>query len=430
MVRAWPVKARTLPTLLERTYPVASWIRYVFDTKTGDATYTYTPPDAKTTELNLQWMPPKGVWRLNKKAHVGVLNRDLLLVQSEQDHHLWHADGVHGASPARSKKGSPSPAAKGGDLTADSVYFDGYVSRVVTLDEALRALDSLNLFSVVNARSCLLFNALPAVLRENKSLIEAKRGGYFGSFVLSGDYIEQNASARHMVPFWQNLYYQFGLLAVHLHCGVLRPPNSKFWSTQCRIVSAFGSNNLYADAKDFGNRGRRGLETYRDNYNTRHGTLRWFRDTLDNTSLHIDITNLTPIVTTYFARHIEKSRDRVQYALLSEVFRLEIEGENTVEHIGQELENAVKHKDYQTCSSRDAPTYKKNEDMWYDAAFEWTWNVHKDKVQVYDNIYEEARKRSANVSGKEAKCMSYIQAVEHYRRYSQRKGPSIFWSAA
>lgn len=285
----------------------------------------------------------------------------------------------------------------------------------------------LCLHSEVHARSCLLCSALPNVLRENKQLIETKRNGYFGSFVKSGKYIQENEKARHMIQFWQNLYYQFGLLALELNTATLRPPNSMLWSQQCSTVSAYGFHNLYKDNADFVRRGKINLQMYQAHYNERHGMLRWFQDAYAHTNLHIDITDLNAILTRYFARDFEKAKDRVQHALLSEVFALENDESSPITEVVANLRKATGKNNYQTCPQQNYKAYKEEEQKWYDAAFDWRWNVLND--EVYNKIYEEAGKISEKDRQKQAKSMSYILAVEHHRRYKQRTGPSIFWSA-
>jgi len=425
MMRAWPARAKARPVLLDATRRDVRSILFAFEGKQNDL-YTYTHPNNQR-KLHLEWATKKEVSRKKETPLDGVLNRELLLVQSEQDQHLWHGNMTqHSKSKSRSR--SRTPISKLDVGPPDSVYFETYLKQKYDLDNALEALDALCLHSEVHARSCLLCSALPGVLSENKQLIETKRNGYFGSFVKSGKYIQENEKARHMIQFWQNLYYQFGLLSLELNAAILRPPNSVLWSQQCRIVSAYGFHNLYRDNADFLRRGKVNFEMYQAHYNERHDMLRWFQDASANTNLHIDITDLNAILTRYFARDFERASDRVQYGVLREVFGLENNESSSITEVVENLRMATRKYNYQTCLPQHYKAYKEEEQKWYDAAFDWRWNVLNN--EVYNKIYEEAGKRSENYKEKQAKSMSYILAVEHHRRYKQRTGPSIFWRAS
>lgn len=423
-MRAWPVRAKAKPVLLDATQHRVLCTLFTFESKHNDL-YTYTNPN-KQRKVHLEWATKRELSRTKKNPLDGVLNQELLLLQSEQDQHLWNGHATQN-STSKSRSRSRTPSANFDVDPADSVYFDTYLTKKYNMNHALEALDALCLHSEVHARSCVLCSALPNVLRENKNLIETKRKGYFGSFVKSGAYIQENEKARHMIQFWQNLYYQFGLLGLELNAAILRPPNSILWSKQCKTVSAYGFHNLYKDKEDFMRRGKTNLQMYQGNYNERHGMLRWFQDTSAHTNLHIDITDLNAILTRYFARNFEKVKDRVQHGLLSEVFALENNEMSSITEVVMNLVKVTGENNYQTCPGQHWQAYKEEEQRWYDAAFDWRWNVLRH--EVYNKIYEEAVKRSAKEKQKQAKSMSYILAVEHHRRYKQRTGPSIFWSA-
>lgn len=424
-MRAWPVRAKAKPVLLDVTKNHVQSILFTFEGRHNDL-HTYTNPN-KQRKLHLEWATKRELSRTDKNPLAGVLNQELLLLQSEQDQHLWNAHMTQ-KSRSSSRSRSRTPISKLDVDTADSVYFDTYLKKKYDMNHALEALDALCLHTEVHARSCLLCSALPGVLRENKNLIETKRNGYFGSFMKSGKYIQDNEKARHMIQFWQNLYYQFGLLALELNAALLRPPNSILWSNQCKTISAYGFHNLYKDHADFVRRGKINLQMYQSHYNERHGMLRWFQDTSANTNLHIDITDLNAILTRYFARNFEKVKDRVQHALLNEVFALENNESSSITEVVTNLVQATGKNNYQACPQQHYKAYKEEEQKWYDAAFDWRWHVLND--EVYNKIYEEAGKRSEKERQKQAKSMSYVLAVEHHRRYKQRTGPSIFWRAS
>ena len=426
MIRAWPVKPRALPMLLDAT---RKYTLLNFDRKNEDL-YTYITPN-KHEKVNLQWDKKREVSRANKKPLDGVLNRELLLLQSEQDHKLWNGmmtrDSARKAGPTERLR-SDTPFETFDVNPADSVYFETYLGHTCNAKNALEALDALCLHVQMHDRSCLLCSALPNVLRENKNLIKMKRNGYFESFVQAEKYIEENKKERHMIQFWQNLYYQFGLIALELNASLLRPPNSMLRSKQCKIVSAYGFCNLYRDKEDFHIRSNMNFKTYQEHYNERHGMLRWFVDTSDNTNLHIDITNLDAIVTRYFARNFEAQKDKVQNNLMSEVFTMESGDKLSIAKVVKGLVKATDDRNYQDCETQHWQVFKDDEQKLYDVAFNWRWNVHN--PIVYNKIYEEAHVRSAKHKHKQAKSMTYIMAVEHHRRYKQRTGPSIFWSAS
>lgn len=427
-MRAWPVKEKVIPTLFDFNNNSKLTV-YKFVKKVGEV-YTYNESDKKNL-VNLQWTAKREVSRMNNRKLEGVLHQEMLLWQSEQDHHLW-GKGKTKASNAPlnpvQKSKSPTPSTTLHSDTPDSTYFQSYLHQTCIVEDALKALDSLCLFVKADDKWCVLCSALPSVLSENKDFIRTKRNGYFESFVQCENYLEENKTERHMIVFWQNLYYQFGLIALELNASLLRPPYSMVWSKLCKTVSAYGFSNLYKDKNDFLSRYNMNLQTYRDHYNERHGTLRWFFDKYDNTNLHIDIINLTAIVTRYFVRDFEKTKDQVQHKLMNAVFVLQEGNVSQLKHVVGGLISATSKRNYQNCPQENRKKYKDEEDALYDVAFYWRWNTVD--PNVYNNIYEEARTRSIIQKGKSVESMTYIMAVEHHRRYKQRKGPSIFWSAS
>jgi hypothetical protein len=280
-----------------------------------------------------------------------------------------------------------------------------------TIPEAMKALNWISSFvSLDREHYCMLQNALPAVLQETEKSIRKKRDGYFGSFTDSEAYLVKHAALRQMVPFWQNLYYQFGLVAMTLH-HALRPSVEAKWRFLvgcCETVAIAAQGILYSGAEDFRERYADDLRMYQDSYNTRHGTLRWFEDDGEN-YLHVDIRRLDPILTICATR--DEKIDKVEQSILIEVFRIE----------GLTTKEADKHVVALVQAVGTGAPYAEL----LDDVFRWKWKVNAGAEKTYSRIYEEAMKRCDGMET--APRMMYVEAVNEHRRYDTRGGASIFW---
>jgi hypothetical protein len=295
---------------------------------------------------------------------------------------------------------------------ADIFSFTSFYSAKVTVVAAMKALNWISAFASLDREHyCMLQNALPAVLRETEKSIRKKRGGFFGSFNDSAAYLAENAALRRMVPFWQNVYYQFGLVAMTLH-HALRPSAVTEWTylvNCCETVAVAAQGILYADLSDWEDRYEEDLRMYQESYNTRHDTLRWFEDDRGG-YLHVDIRRLDPILTICATRH--ERITEVEQDILQEVFRVE----------GWDIEDADEHAiDLVNSAGKDEPTHA----ALLDEVFLWKWKVNAGAEKTYSRIYEEAMKRCAGTEP--APRMMYVEAVNEHRRYDTRGGASIFW---
>jgi hypothetical protein len=301
-------------------------------------------------------------------------------------------------------------AAKHRTVTTGIFSFTSHYARTPTILEAMTALNWIASFVRLDREHyCMLQNALPVVLHETEKSIRIKRDGFFKSFKDSAAYLAEHAALRRMIPFWQNLYYQFGLVAMTLH-HALRPSVEAEWVylvACCEKVAMAAQGILYSGAEDFRERYEHDLRTYQDNYNTRPGTLRWFEDD-DGNYLHVDISRLDPILTICAMR--EEKIHKVEQDILTEVFRVE----------GLTTRQADKHAQALVRDVRKGAPYAEL----LDDVFRWKWKVNAGAENTYSRIHEEAVKRCGGMDT--APRMMYVEAVNEHRRYDTRGGGSIF----
>lgn len=302
-------------------------------------------------------------------------------------------------------------AAKHRTVTTSIFSFTSHYARTPTILEAMTALNWIASFVRLDREHyCMLQNALPVVLQETEKSIRIKRDGFFKSFKDSAAYLAEHAALRRMIPFWQNLYYQFGLVAMTLH-HALRPSVEAEWVylvVCCEKVARAAQGILYSGAEDFRERYEHDLRTYQDNYNTRPGTLRWFEDD-DENYLHVDISRLDPILTICATR--EEKIHKVEQDILLEVFRVEGLTTRQADRHAQDLVRDVR---------KGAPYAEMLDDV-----FRWKWKVNAGAEKTYSRIHEEAVKRCDGMDT--VPRMMYVEAVNEHRRYDTRGGASIFW---
>ena len=258
---------------------------------------------------------------------------------------------------------------------------------------------------------CLIQNALPVVLQETEESIRKKRGGRFHSFAASHDYLQENAALGRMVPFWRNVYYQFGLVAMTLHHPV-RPCRVSAWKhlrACCETVARAAQGVLYAGYEDWHDRWEEDLSTYQNGYNTRHGTLRWFDDD-QGRYLHVDIRSLDSILTICATR--DYNITRVEENILKKVFSVQ----------GCELINVRDYAHYLVNTEEDE--HDKYARLWH-VVSAWQWKVNPGEDKTYSNIYEDAVKKCRDPE--DPPHMMFVEAVDAHRRYATRAVGSIFW---
>jgi hypothetical protein len=282
----------------------------------------------------------------------------------------------------------------------------------MTISSAMKALDWIAGFVRTEPdKYCLLQNALPVVLREIEQSIRTKRGGRFHSFAASHDYLQENAALGRMVPFWQNVYYQFGLIAMTLHHPV-RPCAVAVWKHLrgcCETVARAAQGVLYADYDDWQDRWEEDLHRYQDGYNTRHGTLRWFADD-DERYLHVDIRRLDSILTICATRDYDITR--VEENILKKVFGVQGRSLGYVRDYVELLVNA---------DEEDEDDYAR---LWQ-VVSAFRWEVNRDAEKTYSNIYRDAVNNCGDPENPPR--MMFVEAVDAHRRYATRAVGSIFW---
>jgi len=290
--------------------------------------------------------------------------------------------------------------------------FDIHLPKNPKIKKTIEALDYISLFIDTDKENyCLIQNALPVVMVQTEKWIKKQRDGRFGSFAKSKKYIETNAKSKKMIPFWRNLYYQFGLIAITLE-GNIRPSNVTTWEKLfvcCMTISATAQWQLYKNRNIWKQKHKNDLRTYQSNYNTTHETLKWFTDKKNN-YLHVDIRSLDSILTIWIA----DSDDKFDKDILKKIFK--VEGIKTAE-----IRNSI----------WDLVDNLSNGGHVYSNALKnicrWNWNIKRGAEKMYDTMYENVK--IICETQKISPRMVYFEAVEHHRRYDSRVGTSIFWSS-
>lgn len=283
-----------------------------------------------------------------------------------------------------------------------------------SIQDAMKALDSFSLFIDTDKENyCLVNNAIPVVMKQTEKWIEKERNGSFGSFQKSIKYVSENAKSSRMIPFWKNLYYQFGLIHISLD-GNLRPsrvPQHLHLLECCETICRVAQWQLYENFANWNVSYQEDLDMYQSTYNKTHGTLRWFEDDNEN-YLHVSIHRLNPILTIWMMD--DKSHHKVERRILKRVFEIKNCDYDEAVLVTSQLKDK-KDSDYLVYS------------QFLHGILEWNWNVTTGEEWVYNKIYDESKK-ICDENGITPKMM-YIEAVEHHRRYDTQVGPSVFWSS-
>jgi len=276
----------------------------------------------------------------------------------------------------------------------------------------MEALEWIALFvETEHDKYCLFHNALPVVLREMEKSIRKKREGRFESFVASHDYLRENAELGRMVPFWRDVYYQFGLIAMALYHPV-RPCSVAVWKhlrACCETVAKAAQGVLYEDYNDWKERWEQDLSTYQKGYNWRDGTLRWFEDDKGR-YLHVDIRSLDSILTICATR--DYNITRVEENILKKVFGVQGRSLGYVRDYAEDLVNANEY---------DEDGYAR---LW-GVVSDFEWKVNPGEEKTYSNIYKEAVMKCGDPENPPR--MMFVEAVDAHRKYATRAVGSIFW---
>jgi hypothetical protein len=438
MVRAYPVLPAVLRQLT-RAVESRQYENYNHDsTKDADghATYIKSSLFAKQKSIVANLNRNQFSFDDNKKTSP-VWNQDYVSAQIRHDLHVSEPikpDKRLRDTPSPPSSGNSSPRSKGSKDTESTPstprsrsssihegstvqgssrsFFEQYHGKV-SIEEAMKSLHWISLFVDTDKENyCLFQNALPIVIKQTEKWIEKQRDGCFGSFQKSTKYVLENAKTFQMVPFWKNLYYQFGLLTVSLESS-MRPSSVREWNYLyecCKKICAAAQRRLYPKYEVWSESYEKDLEEYQSTYNKTHGSLRWFED-VNNNYLHLSIHRLNTILTMWATSNYD--RHPVETRLLHKVFEIEnLENKDAIAFV--EKLNTAKDDDH--------PDYKNM----LKEVLEWNWYVQDGSEQIYNNIYREALKLC--VEKRIEPQMMYIEAVEHYRTYDTTLGPSVFWS--
>lgn len=364
----------------------------------------------------------------DEKHSTPVFNHDYVMAQIRQEFDLpkKHVPGLESPSASSASSSSSdsdnhstdsettSRDAHGGfRVSGSSRSFFSSWTRRKGIQDAMKALDSISLFIDTDKENyCSINNVLPVVMKQTQKWIEKERNGSFVSFQKSTQYVSENAKLSRMIPFWKNLYYQFGLIHISLE-GSLRPsrvPQHTHLLECCETICGAAQWQLYAKYDNWSGSYEEDLDLYQSTYNKTHGTLRWFEDDNEN-YLHISIHGLNPILTIWIMD--DKREHKVERSILKKVFKI----------TDVEYNEASKCMSLMKDTRHDNPTaYAKLLTL----VLEWDWNVKTGEEQVYNNIYDAAVKECEQKGMSQR--MMYIEAVEHHRRYDTQVGPSVFWS--
>jgi len=328
--------------------------------------------------------------------------------------------------------GRPPPPAPTVDPTVEFKFKDYHGA--LDYGDWIKAMDALCLFRDTDKSYVLFHTDWQTVLHENGLLLAkiAARAVPFRTWELSRAFFEANKGSCRLIPFWSNLYYQFGLITQRLTEENLRP-----WGAGqrerligwCRTVCTAAQGQLYKDEADYVERGAVDRRRYRKMYNSCHGCLRWFWHA-DN-DLHVDIRFLDKIMSAYFTEYVTFEYDDLPLSHIREadilrgVFEIENWDEIDAQDIAQTLDDEVERAEAE-CVTFGTQTLRVSRRC--RAALEtiskWKWRVrdNADARAVYARIYEHARQ--GEDGGVSAAAMLRVQAVEHHRRYTLHEGPT------
>jgi hypothetical protein len=328
--------------------------------------------------------------------------------------------------------GRPAPAAPPVDPTAEFRFRD-YLG-ALDYGDWIAAMDALCLFRDTD-RSYVLFQTDWQTMLHENGLLLAKIAGRavpFLTWELSRAFFEANKGSCQLIPFWNNLYFQFGLITERLTRENLRP-----WGAGererligwCRTVCAGGQKRLYKDKADYDRRGTKDRRVYRAMYNCCHGPLRWFW--YRENDLHVDIRFLDKIMSAYLTEIGPLYTDDMSNSLITEGDILNHVLENE-EYTKEEVVNEAVLLDIEI--ERAETAWNPDDDDCLEVTADcrdtlekiskWKWRVKQNaKAEAtYARIYEEARQQETAAAP--AATMLWVQAVEHHRRYTLHQCPT------
>ena len=294
----------------------------------------------------------------------------------------------------------------------------------------IAAMDALCLFRDTDKSYVLFHTDWQVVLHENELLIAkiAGRAVAFRSWELSREFFAENKGSCRLIPFWNNLYYQFGLITHRLTGENLRP-----WDVGqrerligwCRTVCTAAQKKLYGDAGEFLRRSAKDRHRYREVYNSCHGCLRWFAHAGED--LHVDIRFLDKILSAWSTELVSFAAPSPievrQTQIFENIFEIQdwdtMDAMNIARNLHHEIEYAqVRHSPGTIL--RVTPRCRE----YLTTISKWKWRKIDNAAAraVYARIYESAR--DGQTPAAPAAGMLFVQAVEHHRRYTLHQGRS------
>jgi len=328
--------------------------------------------------------------------------------------------------------GRPAPDAPPVDPTAEFTFRE-YLG-ALDYGDWIAAMDALCLFRDTD-RSYVLFQTDWQTMLHENGLLLAKIAGRavpFLTWELSRAFFEANKGSCQLIPFWNNLYFQFGLITERLTRENLRP-----WGAGererligwCRTVCAGGQKRLYTDKADYDRRGAKDRRVYRAMYNCCHGPLRWFW--YGENDLHVDIRFLDKIMSAYVTETAAVDENDLSESQKMEALILKDVLEN-IEYTEQAVIDEVEFLDAEIGRAEEYCEY--NYDDYVEVSDDcrdtleiiskWKWRVWDNDTDraVYARIYEHARQHETEDAP--AAAMLWVQAVEHHRRYTLHQCPT------